>query len=128
MILNSFPMAPSVNQTYRFGKRRMYKSKEAVLFDRAVTLYFATMKEFIFGSFERDKKLRCSLEFHFEESKLFSKKRTIKRLDLDNRIKLTLDAISKHLNFNDCQIFELMVYKRLSFDDTNYTNVEILNL
>lgn len=85
-------MPPSSNRYWRVGGGHVYRSQEASAYKSYVGLLCNTAA---IAPLEGD--LRVTLRFY----------RPARRGDLDNRIKIILDALQGHAYFNDSQIAEI---------------------
>ncbi len=120
IILLGIPLPPSANEQLMTarpnGKRftRMIKTLKARAFDDDLRLWMLKNKSEIFEIREKAKAmisddsktfLRVDCYFAFQNDRLFSKtkkaKDFVKRLDANNRLKSSLDALSHILNIDD---------------------------
>lgn len=120
IILSGIPLPPSANEQLMTarpnGKRftRMIKTLKARAFDDDLRLWMLKNKDQIFQirqhakamvSDETKTYLRVDCYFAFQNDRLFSKtkraKDFVKRLDANNRLKSSLDALSHILNIDD---------------------------
>lgn len=100
-------MPPSSNRYWRVGDGHIYRSQEATAYKHYVGLLCNT------AAIEPlDGELRVTLRFY----------RPAKRGDLDNRIKITLDALQGHAYHNDSQVAEIHAIR---FDDRDNPRVEV---
>lgn len=97
---------PSVNHTYMAGRRGMrFKSREAVSFEKAVAVHLWG-KKLVVGPIAR-----LRVEIKLVSPNWVTKKKTISKIDLDNRLKAVLDAVFKKLGVDDRQVFEIEARK-----------------
>ncbi|MBX6770870.1 MAG: RusA family crossover junction endodeoxyribonuclease [Chloroflexi bacterium] len=94
----TLPLPPSVNHLYaRFADRVVLTDAGLAYHDEvAVTLRGQTVPP--------DVRFRVTIHLHFPDRR---------RRDLDNALKLLLDAVSRALGFDDSRIDELHVYRAL---------------
>jgi hypothetical protein len=107
-ILKNFPLCPSANKQHFISRGRLIKSSLARAFDKQVEIYIAInrktledLKTDLNSIISQGMLLRVDTYFCFDESSLLTKKNTIKVIDTNNRIKATLDAVSKAIGIDD---------------------------
>lgn len=101
------PYPPSANRYWRHAQGRTYKSAEAVAYQKAVGWQCAAL-----GLAPERERICINITFY----------RPIKRGDLDNRIKVLLDALNGFVYVDDAQVVELHAYLR---DDKAAPRVEV---
>jgi Holliday junction resolvase RusA-like endonuclease len=129
--IDKVPMPPSQNKQLMVSRGRMIKTKDARAFDMAFEVFMLTRKRALEAT--RDmahgwlkegfNALRVDVEFFFPKEKLFTKKKTIKRLDTTNRLKAVLDKISIALEIDDSLFVETFATRTLA--DKEYCKVTI---
>jgi hypothetical protein len=109
--LDGFPMPPSINEQLMSVRGRLIKTKKAREFDKQVNEYCRAnraiikeiKKELTPALAMQGLKIDCFFAFH--EDRLVTKtkkaKDWLKVLDANNRLKSTLDGISKALEIDD---------------------------
>ena len=98
MVTLTLPFPPSVNSIWRFAGRSAYASKEYKAWQKAADAAFLEQKS--------EKTLGTPIKGAFEIFIVFSEQRRRWNTDLDNRIKVTLDALQRFNlieNDNKCQ-------------------------
>jgi Holliday junction resolvase RusA-like endonuclease len=139
LIFKQFPMAPSVNQCYA-GKTRRYATKELKQFKKEAELWALKNKEQIVKAkklIQDQDWVEISIYICVMSQKLYTKKKMIKKWDASNRIKATLDALTKMLDKDDAHFFINRVEKVITLDQphlmitlkptTIKTEVQVLN-
>ena len=103
--LNGHPC--SVNKAYAtlFRTKRRIKTRDYHAFERMV------QSAWVDSRFEIKPEMRLKVQIIIDGS-WFTKQKKIRKVDLDNFAKVTLDCLSKLLGFEDSQIFELQMTKR----------------
>lgn len=121
--LSNLPMPPIANHRLMPSRGRLIKSPEIRHYDQAVKHYFIRLKSnaFVYRSIiahwlANNYAIKVDLNFYWPKSKLISKKNEPKRIDLDGRLKSTIDAISEICGFDDKHVVEI-VAKKLYHDD-----------
>ena len=116
--LEKLPMPHSVNKNFLFSKGRFIKSKEARAFDAAVYVWALANKKkidaarVIVGRWVTEGYLlTLDIDFFFQRSRLFSKKGSVKMIDLNNRLKPIVDAVSKLVEVDDRFFFQHTIRK-----------------
>lgn len=110
-----FPLPPSENQLYRnvqgIGRVKAiaYRHYEKEFEIWRLRNRFSLQKAItaLNGSYP----LKIELLFKFNYARLYTKRKTIKRLDVSNRLKCFLDLLSKALQFDDSRFFEIKCEK-----------------
>lgn len=116
--LYNCPIPPSENKIYRNVLRvgRVY-TKEALAYKKAFQS-FALANHIAIKNFNKEvsqsEPLILVMKYTFHRSRLFTKKDTIKRLDLTNYQKILLDCISKDCGIDDSRYFEVTLTKQAS--------------
>lgn len=107
-ILLNFPMPPTANEQLAVYRGRMMKTSKARLFDSMIERYrlknnkiLLGLREDLLKDLENGFLLRVDTYFCFSYERLITKKATIKTIDTNNRIKSTLDAVSKAIGIDD---------------------------
>lgn len=130
MWFTGIPIGPSVNHAYpssRYGRR--FKSKEMLLWQRQFDVWALKNNLLIvegvkkFGKLDRKTPVDVQIRFFFKRARIFCKDGSIKKLDLDNRAKVIIDALTGELKFDDSKIFNLELIKEEGLDD--HCNVRI---
>lgn len=116
VIIDSIPMPPSVNHAYPTGSHgRRFKSGEYQkwLKDLQTLSLGAQFKEAReeFSKLNPGYVIQFGCHFFFEKSKVLTAIGTPKRLDVDNRIKILVDGISKVVGFDDKMVFKIIAEK-----------------
>jgi Holliday junction resolvase RusA-like endonuclease len=62
----------------------------------------------------QEKPLVLTIQMYMLKDKLYTKKGTIKKMDVDNKIKCVQDAVCKMLGIDDSQIFRVVAEKRIT--------------
>lgn len=96
----TLPVPPSTNRLWRNGRGRTYKSKAAQAFEAEVRAicYKAGITR---PKWAKDVPLRVTLTWY----------RQIKKGDLDNRAKATLDSLRGLVLVDDAQVTELHLFR-----------------
>jgi len=129
-----FPFPPSENQIYR---NIMYRTKnQRAIVGRAKTAQYRDFEAKVqMWSYSRtlqlnlarhqikeDYRLWIDFKLLMPYAKLYSKRGTIKRWDVTNRIKAMLDLFSKCLGIDDSQFFKCTIEKiHSTFEDVEIT-------
>ena len=124
--LERLPMPHSVNKAFLFSKGRFIKSKEARAFDDAVYVWSlanrkkvesarATVGRWVTEGYL----LTLDVDFFFHRSRLFSKKGSVKMIDLNNRLKPLVDAVSRLVEVDDRFFFQHTIRKVTCADFEN---------
>jgi hypothetical protein len=120
--LIKLPMPPSANRQLTLAHGRFIKNSEARIFDGKIKEYElrnwriieAAQKE-INSWLDKGLGLEIELFFVFHESRVFTKgkkaKSRFKRIDSNNRIKSSIDAVARLLDFDDMVIFKETAHK-----------------
>lgn len=87
MVTLELPFPPSVNSIWRFAGRSAYASKEYTAWKRAADNAFTEQRS--------QKTVGTPIKGAFEVTMTFSETRRRWNTDLDNRIKVTLDALQR---------------------------------
>lgn len=98
-------LPPTANDLYRYGKRSVWLSKEVKTFREWVNIAIGLQKHY-----KKFNGVVCVLMF-VESPYWITKKNTVKKMDLDNRIKSTLDAIKLSIGFPDETNWEIHAWK-----------------
>lgn len=107
-------LPPSVNgywKVKRFGGR--YISAEGIAFKKLVMQHVHFKRV---GAGKRD--VRYQLVIKFSSPSWITKKKTIKKQDLDNFGKSSCDALCEAIFIDDSQIFELFMFKEVGKEDS----------
>jgi len=111
MILREFPFPPTVNQCYPSNKQgRRFASAELKNFKHKAQVYAHQNHEKILKlknslvAVARTDLHYIQVEAYFERppSKIWTKKITIRKQDVSNRVKALHDILSEILNIDDC--------------------------
>lgn len=128
-VLSGLPMPPSINAQLMpaWSQKRFVKTKVAKQFDVACEAWRLTHRVDLkyYGLIIRTlvangNILALDLNFYFPESELFTKTDTVKRMDLNNRMKSAIDAVSTALGVDDSVFFSHTAQKMVSDNDTSY--------
>lgn len=104
MLTFDIPVAPSVNHAYRHGQGRVYMTDKAFCF-KQIAGYRAVEAASVSPPFSlQPGPLKITLVVWFGDRR---------RRDLDNILKLTLDAIASALGFDDSLIDEILIVRSL---------------
>lgn len=130
--LIGMPIPPSINHAYvnsKWGGR--FKSQEMVLWERDFQAWTLTCRDHIRWVYESlnlepSKFTRYALDcnFYFLKSRLLCKNGKTKKLDVDNRLKATFDAVSSLLQFDDSLIYEGTFMKTIT-EATEHCDVRV---
>lgn len=111
LILKNFPLGPSSNSIYASVNGRFIKSNEARKYSNLVDIYklrkFKQIEEFQ-SKITNDDIFRVDTHFIFQKNRILNKtkaKSKYKKLDTSNRLKSTLDGLSKILEIDDSRFF-----------------------
>jgi Holliday junction resolvase RusA-like endonuclease len=114
----NYPIPPSINSCYA-GKTRRYKSVVYKEYEIEARTYALINKDKIEESRKLIKKwlrhyqkLKIKIAFEFYYERLYTKKNTVKKLDVDNYVKPLLDNLTPTLHFDDSLIFYQIAYKK----------------
>lgn len=133
LILKNFPMGISDNRIHRTGFRTgiRYKAPEYRGFQAEVERYRLKncisrqneIKAIIQGLI----KPRVEFKFYFKHSRLYTKKKTLKRLDVANFIKGTMDSLCNIILLVDDSIFwEVCCQRHISpHESSEFVDIEI---
>lgn len=111
-VFKDIPMPPSINRVYKksFKTKRMYKSNEYMDFQRDYKTWellhlkeLAEASYFLQEAIENGINLRIDRFFKFLE--VYNKDKTVKCVDVSNRIKVIDDELSKSLEIDDKYFF-----------------------
>jgi hypothetical protein len=122
IILKKLPIPPSQNKQLTVSRGRFIKLKAARIFDDLIKRYqltqFKTISQAqkqIASWLESGKTLQIELYFVFHENRVLTKtkkaKSPYKKIDSNNRIKSSIDAVSKILGIDDMIFFKETSYK-----------------
>jgi len=113
------PLPPSLWQAYvGFGRNRKTSEK----YELCIWQIRRVLKE---QNIFIPKALCYRFDIYMYSSDWLTKKKTVKRKDIDNYIKCLTDPITKYFTtFDDCQIWTLNCYKIIS--EENYCDVTIM--
>jgi Holliday junction resolvase RusA-like endonuclease len=121
-VFRNFPMPPTVNKSYRPGMHvsldrhgrtiselRINRSQKLKSYSHEIENYklmnlskIGTAKAFVRQWLMDGFFVRCDMHFMWPEDKIFAKnKKTLLRLDADNRVKAARDALGKCLGLDD---------------------------
>lgn len=122
--LRDIPIPPSENQLYRNVpmrgrvKAQGYRDYESQFFAWCFENKQALLSaKNTIQLLEASQRLRLRLDFKFLESRLISKKGSMKRLDVTNRLKCLIDLVCFQLGFDDSRFFEVHCKKRTVFKE-----------
>lgn len=110
-------LPPTVNHSHVYTRRGVFKSSEYVKWERAVKLFIGSHGPLA------EEPLSVRIEFY---TSWFTKKGKMRRRDVDNLAKATLDAVFKCLGINDCSVFSLHLVKRESIQDKTVVIIQSL--
>jgi Holliday junction resolvase RusA-like endonuclease len=85
-------------------------SRQLKLFQKQITTYFFAMPRSLIARIP-DQPLLIECYFYFPVSRLYTKKHTIKKLDVSNRLKALHDCLCKVIGIDDSQFFEIYAIK-----------------
>jgi Holliday junction resolvase RusA-like endonuclease len=129
VVFNFIPMPPTSNKMYAMWRRgsKTYHvpSPELKAFQRKMESYVITEDKI---DLVRAMKGPLSIEcfFFFRRERLYTKKDTIKKLDVSNRIKALHDCLCKRLGIDDSLFFEVYAMKMPNLaTSTEYVEVDI---
>ena len=104
MIIIDIPELPiSTNQAWRTFRGRMITTREYKEWNSLVEQYIPDCPDLSSSP--------LAVEVTLYSPEWFTKKGTIRKVDLDNYAKVLLDSIFKHLIVDDSQIFQLKMFK-----------------
>lgn len=131
------PMPPSINQQLMpsWAQKRFIKTKEAREFDSQFEAWMWSNKSDLKYTAASVRALAAQgcilaldLNYYFPEEQLFTKKDTIKQLDLNNRMKSAIDAVSKAIGVDDSIFFSHHAQKLVSQDKQSHFSASIYKL
>jgi len=110
--LSGLPFPPSVNALYA-GKTRRYKSDKAKDYDKAFDIWLFKNRgavrsaESLVRELEHNQDifLELTLDYVIPRKDLYTKKGTVKRIDVTNRIKSLLDKLAEAITIDDNRFF-----------------------
>lgn len=113
----------SINKAYatNFKTRRRFKTKEYAEFEKKIK------HADYFELFEITPKTKLEVNIYLIAN-WFTKSGKIRVIDAANYEKTLIDCISKHLGFDDSQIFKLSIHKRKSVLMTDRTRVYVYEI
>lgn len=125
MQFKDIPLPPTSNHQYItfFNKRtkrvQRVKSKEAVNYQNEFDLYVSEHLQAFkqAQALFKDQPLCVHCEFHFEKSRLVTKKGTFKKLDVSNRLKALHDLLAKALAIDDSAFVRVSAEKGCTEED-----------
>lgn len=134
--LRKLPMPPTANRQLIIAHGRLIKSNQARSFDKEISRWIVNNKNEVLSAKTFAERLiasgvylRVDVEFFFPVNYIFSKtkraKSVVKRIDVNNRLKSILDAVSIILDIDDRFFFSHFIKKKVSVDDTAFCNVTI---
>lgn len=116
--LEQLPIPPISNHRLLPHNGRLIKSPECRQFDQKMKHYFIKLRSAVFPMrnlvkewLREDYCIKLELNFYWPKEKLISKKNEPKRLDLDGRLKSTIDAVAEILDFDDKFVIEIQARK-----------------
>lgn len=120
--LIKLPIPPSANKQLTISRGRFIKNSEARIFDGKIKEYelrnwriIEQAKKEVESWELSGMKLEIELFFVFQEDRVFTKgkkaKSPYRRIDSNNRIKSSIDAVAKLLGFDDMIIFKETSHK-----------------
>lgn len=77
----------------------------------------------LFSTHTDSQQIAVNCVFYFQRERIYCKNGKPKRLDVDNRLKHSLDQVSKLLHFDDSMIFQGGFYKRVTPSKIEFCNV-----
>jgi len=115
--LKRLPIPPSANKQLTLSKGRFIKQKDARIFDGLISKYalvhFKTIesgKDLIKQWLDQGLELQIELLFVFKKDRVITKTKKAKspyrRIDSNNRIKSSIDAVSKLFEIDDMLFFK----------------------
>lgn len=117
----------STNEIWRKGRHGHYKIQKAKQFTSEVA---RQLKANPIGELTTADAIAIELEFKFPSFQYFTKRGSIRRIDLDNLIKPAIDAIFQHLGsaygVDDSQVTSIRASKSPSTNDSYSIGVKIL--
>lgn len=133
MILEKLPMPPTSNHRLMPAHGRLIKSPEIRAYDQKVELWglrnrhkLLDYEKHIGAWLKEGFLLEIELDFCFPKEKLVTKQNDPKRLDVDSRIKSSLDSISKLLRIDD-KWFIKMTAKKIILQSSDAHVIAKLN-
>lgn len=124
VLIDCLPMPPSLNQAKTIASGRRFLIKSNVLRDFE-TICSASLASFRVSELQQIKKrlqkykfLTLEITFNFSHEKLFTKKNTVKKLDVTNRVKYVEDIVSKFLEIDDSKYFDVILKKRVTLEES----------
>lgn len=134
--LKGLPFPPTVNGMYGSAwskkKKKHVRFKKDSFFDTEMTAYMYNHNIKLNNIREKIKQyinegycLEVERWFFFPKGKLFTKKRTLKKIDVTNRIKALDDKVTEMLWVDDNIIFDGIERKRWTDDEDGYVNYYI---
>lgn len=128
-----FPMAPSDNRLHRTGAKSFirYKSGEYKAFENEVKVFAYQHAKLLKEARVLVKNmLRPSITYDlfFAPNRLYTKKKTLKRLDTSNFIKGTQDAICGVLELDDSIFWEVIARRMIAPSEKEFCHIMILDL
>ena len=116
--IKGLPMPPIANHRLMPSQGRLIKSPDIRRYDQSIQLYMLKLRSKLFELRKTAKEwidvgycLKVELFFYWPKEKLISKQHIPKRLDLDGRIKSTLDSISEVIGIDDKFVIEINAKK-----------------
>lgn len=129
--IQNLPMPPTSNHQYilvRRGGKTFHVASEALKqFRRDFKQRLGFNVQFTAALFELKtwgaKAYRVECELIFTQSKLYTKKGTVKKLDTSNRLKALHDALSEALGIDDSLFFYITAEKRVGLGESVNVNI-----
>lgn len=128
------PVPPEDNHLFRNvtakGKSFRVKTKQYREFNHAIDLWMVHNRNAILRARKKipsDQPLYLVIKVNFKWSRVFCKDGRVKRMDGQNRMKATCDALSVILGNDDRMVFDARIQKRWNkFTDREWIDVEII--
>lgn len=127
VIFKRWPMPPSSNHLFVPFRGRLIKSSEGRKYSAQCKIWGTQNRGTVNKIKEilKDKTLRVDCVFVFPESKLLTKKNTLKKCDWMNRLKQTCDELSDLIGVDDSCFISGYCCKKISDNDESYVDIKI---
>jgi Holliday junction resolvase RusA-like endonuclease len=132
VLLSGIPISPSLNMAYPTDKHTggRFKSKQLMAWEKEFEVWALVNHVQLAQAFDMfhtpldGHVMSIRLMFHFEWAKLISLLGKPKKLDLDNRLKIVIDSVTKVIGCDDSQIFHIDASKRPTRDEQKVGTID----
>lgn len=123
--IKGLPFPPSLNTRFGYFNGRMILSKEHRAYKNDMTKFLLKNYKGLSGKDFVNENLLVEIDYCGPWETWFTKKNTIRKIDIDNRAKCALDLVFPYIGLDDSQIFELVLKKKVTSSEDVTMNIRI---